>query len=580
MGARPTPDAPHRHRQPSQRAGSRGWERVQPRTPHTGPGSPPRGRTVGGGRAPDPGRPTPAPAAHPEGGQSGVGERPTPDASHRPRQPAQRASSPGWEYARPRTPHTGPSSPPRGRAVGGGRAPDPGRPTPAPAARPEGGQSGVGERLTLDAPHRPRQPAQRAGSRGWESVRPRTPHTGPGSPPRGQAVGGWRAPDPGRPTPALAARPEGGQSGVGERLTPDAPHRPRQPAQRAGSRGWESVRPRTPHTSPGSPPRGRAVGGGRAPNPGRPTPGPAARPEGGQSGVGGRPTTDAPHRPQQPAQRASSRGWESARPRAPHTGPGSPLRGRAVGGRRASDPGRPTPAPAARPESEQSGLGEPPTPDAPHQPRQPARRAGRRGWESVRPRTPHTGPGSPPRRRAVGAGRAPDSGRPKAPPPGTPYRHPHNPKPSRGEPGPDRPPPSTPDGARDRGRTCRGVRTTWNGPTSAQCRDHARCARHTTPGGGGADAAGARAHTHERGTRGLPEGQPDRARGTHRPRGMAYQRARVRDTRTGGPPHAARDTRGGMGERRETQHQVPARTPRTGRERRAHTDGALHSPRQ
>ena len=53
--------------------------------------------------------------------------------------------------------------------------------------------------------------------------------------------------------------------------------------------------------------------------------------------------------------------------------------------------------------------------------------------------------------------------------------------------------------------------------------------------GGGADAARARAHTHAKGTRGLPEGQPDRGRGTHRPRGMAYQRARVRDTRTGRP---------------------------------------------
>ena len=55
------------------------------------------------------------------------------------------------------------------------------------------------------------------------------------------------------------------------------------------------------------------------------------------------------------------------------------------------------------------------------------------------------------------------------------------------------------------------------------------------PEGGGADAAGARAHTHANSTWGLPEGQPDRARGTHRPRGMAYQRARVRDTRTGRP---------------------------------------------
>ena len=79
------------------------------------------------------------------------------------------------------------------------------------------------------------------------------------------------------------------------------------------------------------------------------------------------------------------------------------------------------------------------------------------------------------------------------------------------------------------------------------------------PGGGGADAAGARAHTHAKGTRGLPEKQPDRARGMHRPRGMAYQRARVRDTRTGRPAtrsagHAGRE--GGNG--RDT-------TPGTGR---------------
>ena len=93
-----------------------------------------------------------------------------------------------------------------------------------------------------------------------------------------------------------------------------------------------------------------------------------------------------------------------------------------------------------------------------------------------------------------------NGGRP--PPPGTAPRHPrgtqppqgirhgpaprgaHSPKPGRGEPGPDRPPPSTPDGARDRGRTRGGARTTSNGPTSAQCRDRTRCARHTTQGGG------------------------------------------------------------------------------------------------
>ena len=185
--------------------------------------------------------------------------------------------------------------------------------------------------------------------------------------------------------------------------------------------------------------------------------------------------------------------------------------------------------PTARPVGEQSGEGERLTPDAPRNSR-------------------------------------------RLPPPGTPYRHPHNPKPSRGEPGPDRPPQSTPDGARDRGRTRRGVRTTWNGATSAQCRDHARCARHTTQRGGGADAAGARAHTHERGTRGLPEGQPDRARGTHRPLGMAYQRARVRDTQTGRPAtrsaeHAGRE---GGNERNATPGTGPnppnqPRAPRTHR---------------
>ena len=75
---------------------------------------------------------------------------------------------------------------------------------------------------------------------------------------------------------------------------------------------------------------------------------------------------------------------------------------------------------------------------------------------------------------------------------------------------------------------------------------------HATPPreGGEADTARARAHTHTKGTRGLPQGQPDRARGTHRPPGMAYQRARIRDTRPGRPAthrpgHAGRE--GGNG---------------------------------
>ena len=91
-------------------------------------------------------------------------------------------------------------------------------------------------------------------------------------------------------------------------------------------------------------------------------------------------------------------------------------------------------------------------------------------------------------------------------------------------------------------------------------------------GEGGADAAGARAHTQVTGTPGLPEGQPDRARGTHRRRGMAYQRVRVSDTRTGRPAtlsaeHAGRE---GGNERDTTPDTGPnptnrLRAPRTHR---------------
>ena len=109
------------------------------------------------------------------------------------------------------------------------------------------------------------------------------------------------------------------------------------------------------------------------------------------------------------------------------------------------------------------------------------------------------------------------------------------------------------------------------------------------PGGGGADAAGARAHTHVTGTRGLPEGQPDRARRTHRPRGMAYQRARVRDTRTGRPAtrsaeHAGRE--GGNAPeqyRGRTPHDPPVTTAPSGRAEGGYRSagapgGAVHGP--
>ena len=262
--------------------------------------------------------------------------------------------------------------------------------------------------------------------------------------------------------------------------------------------------------------------------------------------MGERLTPDAPHRHRQPAQRAGTRGWESVRPRTPHTGPGSPPRGRALGGGRASDPGRPTPAPAARPEVGQSRVGEHPTPDAPDRPRQPAQRAGSWGRESARPRTPQgTPPGDalppPPQLQAKLRGTG------TGPPP---------PKHARRSKGPGQ------DTRRGTDHVERPYKRPVPEPRGVRTPHH--------PGGGGADAAGARAHKHERGTRGQPEGQPDRARGTHRPRGMAYQRARVRDTRTGRPAtrsaeHAGREG----GKERDT---TPGTGPNpTNRPRAPHT---------
>ena len=94
------------------------------------------------------------------------------------------------------------------------------------------------------------------------------------------------------------------------------------------------------------------------------------------------------------------------------------------------------------------------------------------------------------------------------------------------------------------------------------------------PEGGGADTARARAHTHERDTRKLPEGQPDRARGTHRPCGMAYQQARVRDTRTGRPATRSAEHVGrGGGKERDTTPGAGPNPPNRPRAPRTHRRG-------
>ena len=155
-----------------------------------------------------------------------------------------------------------------------------------PTARPVGGQSGEGQRLTSDAPHnsgrhpprgRPSPPPQgatpaRKGARCGAGVgsprshRPHPGHTGRGTlaaRSRGRAAGGGTVPDTRRPSQPWQATPPGDG--------PPPPPWRAAPAGHAGQR--DSVGPPHPHTrahstwvvDPNSPPSGRAVGEGTAP---------------------------------------------------------------------------------------------------------------------------------------------------------------------------------------------------------------------------------------------------------------------------------------------------------------------------
>ena len=222
-----------------------------------------------------------------------------------------------------------------------------------------------------------------------------------GHPPRG------RPPTtPAARSPHRACRPRG----QGWAATPTHPRpqhvggRPQQPVQWAGSRGRDSAGPQTPLTIvEGNPP-----GDAPPPPPQRALP---AR-KGARCGANSR--SPSPHR-LQPG----------------HTGRGTPAarsRGRAAGGGTAPDTRRPSQRRQANP------PGDGPSPPPQHA--APTRYAGQ--GDSVGPPHPHTrahstwltDPNSPPSGRAIGGGTAPDLRRPsqrwKAPPPGTPFRHPHS----------------------------------------------------------------------------------------------------------------------------------------------------------
>ena len=384
----------------------------------------------------------------PENGRPGEGQRLTPDTS----QNAGRPPLPGTAPHNPRG-----TQPPQGmqarETVLGPHTLTPaptGREWRTPTACSVGGQSGEGQRLTSDPPNN--------GGRHPPRGKPlRHPHSEQRRPARAPAVGPVLDPhartDRTRKTRVTGPRlpaPEDRWPGEGQRLTPDAPHNsgrqpplgtaPQPPPRDAAPTGHagqkDSVGPPHPHTrahstwvaDPNSPPSGRAIRGGAAPELRCPSQSRKAPPPG------------TPFRHLHSEQR-----WTA---RAHAVGPvlGPKARTDRTPDRRVAEPWLPAP------EDGRPGEGQRLTPDAPHNggrpappgdgPPPPPRHAAPKGHagqgDSVGPPHPHTcahsrwvaDPNSRPSGRAVGEGTAPDLRRPsqwwKPPPPDTPFCHPNS----------------------------------------------------------------------------------------------------------------------------------------------------------
>ena len=410
-GRVPPPPTP-----PSMIASLLGWkpDRTEGRDPSISRNSSRPDRVgVRSGRAPVPGRPTPRQEAPPPGAlvpppqraklarksaRCGVGDRspcPHPRTHSQwvvgPGRTPERTSGRGWESARPRTPqiqaggappghpHAAPTARKSARCGVGDGSPRSNPPYPQPVGsgpRPHARtdeRSGVGERPSPDAPHPgkrrpPRAPScrphsaqshlararavglltglhartprthsqwvvgpgrtpKRTRGRGWESTRPRTPHTqARGAPPghphaaptarkassQERALWGWRQvpmPAPPHPQPVGSGpRPHARadeRSGQGERPSPDTPH----PGKRCPPPRAPSCRP---HSAQSQLARARAVGLVTGPH--------ARIPRTHSQWVVG---------PGRTPERTSGRGWESARPLTPHTQAGGALPGHA-----------------------------------------------------------------------------------------------------------------------------------------------------------------------------------------------------------------------------------------------------------
>ena len=299
-----------------------------------------------------------------------------------------------------------------------------------------------------DAPLPPPQRATpaRKGARcgaGAGSPRPHRPHpghTGRGTPaarPRGRAAGGGTAPDTRRRSQRWQATPPGDG--------PPAPLRHAAPRGHAGQ--GDSVGPPHPHAcahstwvaDPNSPPSGRAVVGGGGPELRRPSQRWKAPPP--------RTPLRHPHSVQREPARAHAVGPVLG----PHARTDRTRDTQVVEPRLpAPEDGRPGEGQRLTPDAPHNGGRPSPPGTAPHHPRvtQPPQGMQAKGT-SVGPPHPHTSahstgvadPNSPPSGRAVGGGGAPDHRRRsqqwRAPPPGTPFRHPHSGqrRPARAHPG-------------------------------------------------------------------------------------------------------------------------------------------------
>ena len=364
---------PPRHAAPTGHAGQ--GDSVGPPHPHTranstwvaDPNSPPSGRAVGGGGAPDLRRPsqrwkappTGTPFRHPHSEQRrparahAVGPVLGPHARTdltrdkqvaEPRLPALEDERPGeGQPLTPDAPQNGGRPPPPGTAPHHPRGTQPpqgmqakgtvmGPHTHTPAttacgwrtstARQVGGQFGEGERLTRDAPHN--------GGRHPPPGMPfRHPHSEQRRPARAHAVGPVLGPHTRtnrtrdtRVAEPLPPAPEDGRPGEGQRLTPDAPHNGGRPPPP----GTAPHRPRGMQPPQGMQARGTVMG----PHTHTPAPTacgwrtPTARPVGGQFGERERLTTDAPHNSGRPP-------FPGTPFRHPHSEHRRPARAHAVG---------------------------------------------------------------------------------------------------------------------------------------------------------------------------------------------------------------------------------------------------------